>query len=43
MAKTIHKDNVVRQYLIVVAVGFVLLFVADQAVVLVNALTFHLD
>jgi hypothetical protein len=37
MAKTIHKDNVVIQYLIVAAVGFVLLFVAHQAVVLVNA------
>jgi hypothetical protein len=37
MAKTIHKDNVVIKYLIVAAVGFVLLFVAHQAVVLVNA------
>jgi hypothetical protein len=37
MTKTVHKDNIVRQYLTVAAVGFVLLFVADQAVVLVNA------
>jgi hypothetical protein len=36
-SKTIQRDNIVRQYLIVAAVGFVLLFVADQAVVLVNA------
>jgi hypothetical protein len=36
-SKTIHRDNIVRQYLILAAVGFVLLFVADQAVVLVNA------
>jgi hypothetical protein len=37
VSKTILKDNIVRQYLIVAAVGFVLLFVADQAVVLVSA------
>jgi Ca2+/Na+ antiporter len=37
MAKTIHSDSIVRQYLFVAAAGFVLLFVADQAVVIVNA------
>ncbi len=37
MAKTIHSDSIVRQYLFVAAAGFVLLFVADQAAVMVNA------
>ena len=37
MARTLRKDNVVRQYLIVAAVGFVLLFVSNQAPLLVNA------
>jgi hypothetical protein len=37
IARTISRDNVVRQYLIIPAVGFVLLFVSDQAPVLTNA------
>ncbi len=37
IARTISRDNVVRQYLIIAAVGFVLLFVSDQAPVLTNA------
>lgn len=37
IARTISRENVVRQYMIVAAVGFVLLFVSDQAPVLVNA------
>lgn len=37
LARTLGRENVVRQYMIIVAVGFVLLFVSDQAPVLVNA------
>jgi hypothetical protein len=37
MARTIGRENVVRQYMIVAALGFVLLFVSDQAPVLTNA------
>ena len=36
-ARTIDREKVVRQYMIIAAVGFVLLFVSDQAPVLVNA------
>ena len=37
MARTVSRENIVRRYLIIAAVGFVLLFVSEQAVVLVNA------
>jgi hypothetical protein len=37
IARTISRRNVVRQYLIIAAVGFVLLFVSDQAPVLTSA------
>jgi hypothetical protein len=37
LARTLGRENVVRQYMIVAAMGFVLLFVGDQAPVLVNA------
>lgn len=37
IARTISRSNVVRQYLIIAAVGFVLLFVSDQAPVLTSA------
>lgn len=34
IARNIHKDNVVRSYLIISGYGFVLLFASDQAIVL---------
>jgi len=34
IARNIHKDNVVRRYLIISAYGFLLLFTANQAIVL---------
>jgi hypothetical protein len=37
MARTISREIVVRQYMIIAAIGFVLLFVSDQAPVLVSA------
>jgi len=37
LARTLGPENVVREYMIVAAMGFVLLFVSDQAPVLVNA------
>jgi len=37
MARTISRESVVRQYMIVAALGFVFLFVSDQAPVLTNA------
>ena len=37
MARTIHRGSIVRKYLIVAAIGFVLLFVSDKAIVIVNA------
>lgn len=36
-SRTLKRNNVVRQYLIVAAVGFALLFVSNQATLLVNA------
>ena len=35
VAKNIHKDNIVRNYLIISAYGFLLLFTSNQAVVLI--------
>ena len=35
-ARTIDKSNIVRQYLIITAIGFILLFVSDQAVSLIS-------
>jgi len=37
LSSTISRDSIVRQYMIVAAAGFVLLFVSDQAPVLINA------
>jgi hypothetical protein len=37
IARTIKRGNIARQYLIIAAIGFVLLFVSDQAPVLVAA------
>ena len=34
-ARTINKSNVVRGYLVITAIGFILLFVSDQAVTLI--------
>jgi hypothetical protein len=34
IAKNIHKDNIVRRYLIISAYGFLLLFTSNQAIVL---------
>ncbi len=34
-ARIINKSNVVRQYLVITAIGFILLFVSDQAVTLI--------
>ena len=34
-ARTINKSNVVRRYLVITAIGFILLFVSDQAVTLI--------
>ena len=36
-ARTINKSNNVRQYLVITAIGFILLFVSDQAVPLISA------
>ena len=33
--RTINKSNVVRRYLVITAIGFILLFVSDQAVTLI--------
>jgi hypothetical protein len=35
IAKNIHKDNIVRSYLIISAYGFLLLFTSNQAIVLI--------
>ena len=35
-SRTINKSNIVRQYLVITAIGFVLLFVSDQAVTLIT-------
>jgi hypothetical protein len=37
MARTIRKGNPLRDYLIVSAIGFILIFVSNQAVILVSA------
>ena len=37
MARTIHRQNIVRDYLVITAIGFILLFVSDQAVSLIVA------
>ena len=37
MAKSVGRDNVVRDYLIISAYGFVLLFTSNQAIVLLTA------
>jgi hypothetical protein len=37
MARTIRKENPLRDYLIVSAIGFMLIFVCNQAVILVTA------
>ncbi len=34
-ARTINKSNVVRRYLVITAIGFILLFVSDQAISLI--------
>lgn len=34
-ARTINKSNIVRQYLVITAIGFMLLFVSDQAISLI--------
>jgi hypothetical protein len=34
-ARTINKSNIVRQYLVITAIGFILLFVSEQAVTLI--------
>ena len=34
-SRTINKSNIVRQYLVITAIGFILLFVSDQAVTLI--------
>lgn len=34
-SRTIGKSNIVRQYLVTAAIGFILLFVSDQAVILI--------
>lgn len=34
-SRTINKSNIVRQYLVITAIGFILLFVSDQAITLI--------
>ncbi len=34
-SRTIHKSNIIRQYLVITSIGFILLFVSDQAVILI--------
>lgn len=37
VARTVSRNNILRRYLIIAAVGFVLVFISEQAIVLVNA------